>query len=253
MRAWELMKETFFRRTYIWIVHAVWLALYGGFWWFFLPEMPEMGRFLFIWGGFFLALALSAGIFGDDIASGRICLLVTKPFWTGELYIYRLLGLSVQAAAHLVLAGVIILALHALTRKGNVDGLGIWLLATWLLFNTCAALSTSLSVIVGRAFNSLLLLVIIATGYFTMGLLMTYLRQEATSGVLWSFIRYPWPPFEMLYKFAAGEWGQYALTVGNYGVTKSVACVVHSLMLTLVYSIIGILLLSRREYSRVRD
>jgi len=253
MRAIELMKETFFRRTYIWIVHVVWLALYGGFWWFFLPDMPEMGRFIFIWAGFFLALALSAGIFGDDIASGRICILVTKPFWTGELYIYRLLGLSLQAAVHLLLAGGLVLALHGIVGKGNVDNLGVWLLATWLLFNTCAALSTSLSVIVGRAFNSLLLLVIIATGYFTMSLLTTYLRQEASSGALASFIRYPWPPFELLYKLAAGEWGQYALTVGNYSVTKSFACVIHSLMLTLVYSIVGIFLLGRREYSRVRD
>jgi hypothetical protein len=253
MRATELMKETFFRRTYIWIVHVVWLALYGGFWWFFLPDMPEMGRFLFIWGGFFLALALSAGIFGDDIASGRICILVTKPFWTGELYLYRLLGLSLQAALHLVLAGGLVLALHALVGKGNVDNLGMWLLATWLLFNTCAALSTSLSVIVGRAFNSLLLLIIIATGYFLMGLLTMYLRHEASSGALASFIRYPWPPFELLYKLAAGEWGQYALTVGKYSVSKSVACIIHSLMLTLVYSVIGILLLGRREYSRVRD
>jgi len=253
MRAYELMKETFFRRTYIWIVHVVWLAMYGGFWWFFLPDMPEMGRFLFIWAGFFLALALSAGIFGDDIASGRICILVTKPFWTGELYIYRLLGLSLQAAVHLLLAGGLVLALHTLTRKGNVDGLGMWLLATWLLFNTCAALSTSLSVIIGRAFNSLLLLVIVITVYFLLTLLQIYVRQEAMPGVLASFIRYPWPPFELLYKLAAGEWGKYALTVGSYSVTKGFACIIHSLMLTLVYSIIGIFLLSRREYSRVRD
>jgi len=253
MRAYELMKETFCRRTYIWIVHVVWLALYGVFYWLFVPDMPEMGRFVFIWAGFFLALALSAGIFGDDIASGRICVLVTKPFWVGELYIYRLLGLSLQAAVHLVLAGGVILVLHILMRKGNADHLGVWLLASWLLFNTCAALSISLSIVVTRAFNALLLLVVIVTGYFIVNLLMRYLPQEPSSLVLTSFIRYPWPPFELLYKFAAGEWGQYALTVGKYSVTKSFACVVHSLMLTLVYSVIGILLLSRREYSRVRD
>ena len=80
-----------------------------------------------------------------------------------------------------------------------------------------------------------------------------YLRDQASAGALASFIRYPWPPFELLYKFAAGEWGQYALTVGKYSVTKSVACVVHSLMLTLVYSVIGIVLLGRRQFSRVRD
>jgi hypothetical protein len=253
MRAYELMKETFFRRTYIWMVHVIWLALYGVFWWLFLPEATEFGRFLFIWAGFFLPLALSAGIFGDDIASGRICVIVTRPFWTGELYIFRVLGLSLQAAVHLALAGAIVLALHALMRKGTVDGLGVWLLATWLLFNTCAALSTSLSVVVGRAFNSLLLLVVIVTGYFLVGLLAMYLRDQASAGALASFIRYPWPPFELLYKFAAGEWGQYAPTVGKYSVNKSIACIVHSLMLVLVYSIIGIVLLGRQQFSRVRD
>jgi ABC-type transport system involved in multi-copper enzyme maturation permease subunit len=253
MRAYELMKETFFRRTYIWVVHVVWLALYGVFYWLFLPETPELGRFLFIWAGFFLALALSTGIFGDDIASGRICVLVTKPFWMGELYIYRLLGLSLQAAVHLVLAGGVILVLHIIMRKGSVSHLGVWLLASWLLFNTCAALSTTLSIVVGRAFNSLLLLVVIVTGYFVINLLMTYLRQEPGSVVLVSFIRYPWPPFELLYKFAGGEWGQYALTVGRYSVTRSTACVIHSLMLTLAYSVIGILMLNRRQFSRVCD
>ena len=178
---------------------------------------------------------------------------MTRPFWTGEFYIYRLLGLSLQAAVHLVLAGAIVLVLHAIMRKGRVDDLGVWLLATWLLFNTCAALSTSLSIVVGRAFNSLLLLVVIVTGYFLVGLLSIYLRDQASAGALVSFIRYPWPPFELLYKLAAGEWGQYAPTVGKYSVNKSIACVVHSLMLMLVYSVIGIVLLSRRQFSRVRD
>ena len=253
MRAYELMKETFFRRTYIWMVHVIWLALYGVYWWLFLPETPEFGRFLFIWAGFFLPLALSAGIFGDDIASGRICVIVTRPFWTGELYIFRLLGLSLQAAVHLVLASVLVLVLHAITRKGQVDNLGVWLLATWLLFNASAALSTSLSVVVGRAFNSLLLLVVIVAGYFFLGFLSMYLRDQASATALASFIRYPWPPFELLYKFAAGEWGQYAPTVGKYSVNKSIACVVHSLMLTLAYSVIGIVLLGRQQFSRVRD
>ena len=129
----------------------------------------------------------------------------------------------------------------------------MWLLTSWLLFNTCAALSISLSIVVARAFNSLLLLVVIVMGYFLMGLLTTYLRQEPASLVLTSFVRYPWPPFELLYKLAAGEWGQYALTVGKYSVTKSVACVVHALMLTLAYSVIGIVLLRTRQFSRVRD
>lgn len=253
MRAYELMKETFFRRTYIWIAHVSWLALYALFWWLFIPDPSEVGRFIFTWGGCLLPLALTAGIFGDDIASGRICVLVTKPFWPGELYIYRLLGLSLQAAVHFLLAGVVVFVLHFLMRKGSTDGLGLWLFASWLLFITCAALSTSLSVVVTRAFNSLLLLVVIVTGYFVLTLLMAYLHGQAVPAVLMAFIRYPWPPFELLYKFAGGEHGQYALTVGRFSLAKSTACVVHSLALTVVYSVIGIAILSRRQFSRVRD
>ena len=160
---------------------------------------------------------------------------------------------SVSVGAALLLAGGVVVVLHTLTGKSNIDGLGVWLLATWLLFNACAALSTSLSIVVGRAFNSLLLLVLVVTVYFVMGLLQTYLGHAAMPGRLASLIRYPWPPFELLYKFAAGEWGTYAPTVGKYSVPQSLACIVHSLILTLAYSVIGIVLLSRREYSRVRD
>ena len=253
MRAYELIKETFRRKTYILIIHLSWLIMYGIFWWLFLARASEFGRFIFLWGGCFLALALSAGIFGDDISSGRICVLVTKPFPSGELYIYRLLGLSLQAAVHFVLAWFVIFILHVLMGKGSMDNLGLWLFASWLLFNTCAALSTSLSVVVGRAYNALLLLVVFVTGFFVVSWLMNTTQQQAETGVLFSFIKYACPPFELLSKFASGEYGKYSLTVGRFSLTKSVACVVHSLILTVVYSIVGIVLLSRRQFSRVCD
>jgi hypothetical protein len=82
---------------------------------------------------------------------------------------------------------------------------------------------------------------------------MASLHRQAETGVLVSFLRYACPPFKLLYKFACGEYGKYSLTVGRFSVTKSVACVVHSLMLTVVYSIVGITLLSRRQFSRQRD
>ena len=256
MRAYELIKETFCRKLYILIVHLSWLTLYGAFYWLTLPDAGEFsgfGRFIFIWGGFFLALALSAGIFGDDISSGRICVLVTKPFRLGELYIYRLLGLSLQAAVHFILAWFVIFILHALMRKGSMENFGLWLFASWLLFNTCAALSTSLSVVIGRGYNALLLLVVTVTGFFVVSWLMFSMKQQAETGVFFSFIRFACPPFELLYKFACGEYGKYSLTVGRFSLAKSVACVVHSLILTVVYRIVGIVLLSRRQFSSERD
>jgi ABC-type transport system involved in multi-copper enzyme maturation permease subunit len=253
MRAYELIKETFLRGSYIWIVHVAWLALYGVYWWLFLPESSDYGRFVFIWGGFLLPLALSAGIFGDDIASGRICVLVTRPFWWGELYLYRLLGLSLQGAVSLLLAGGIATLLYVITRKGSVDGLAPYLIASWLLFNTVAALSTSLSVVIHRTYNSLLLLVVITCGYFIVSMLMGYLGQQSGKGTFMGFVRYLWPPFELLFKFAHGEYDTFSLTVGKFSVPKSVACVVHSLMLTAAYSVAGIALLTRQQFSRTRD
>ncbi len=253
MRAYELIKETFCRKLYFLVVHLSWLAMYGIFCWLFLPSANQFGQFIFIWGGFFLALALSAGIFGDDISSGRICVLVTKPFWHGELYIYRLLGLSLQAAVHLILAWFVIFILHIIMHKDRMENLGVWLFASWLLFNTCAALSTSLSVVVGRIYNALLLLVVFVTGFFIANLLMNSLKQETVKEVLFSFIKFASPPFMLLYKFAEGEYGKYSLTVGRFSLAKSIACVVHSLILTVVYSIVGIFLLSRRQFSSGRD
>jgi ABC-type transport system involved in multi-copper enzyme maturation permease subunit len=253
MRAYELIRETYFRRSYIWIAHLTWLLAYGAYWWSIVPSPEGMGKFILVGTGLFLALTLSAGIFGDDIASGRICVLVTKPFWTGKLYLYRLMGLSIQAAIHLLLTGVLLTVLDLLTPRNSIEGLRPWLLASWLLFNTVAALSTTLSTVLGRAFNSLLLLVIMIAGYLLINILMGLMRGEAAAGWLMAFVRYAWPPSELLRKFAGGEYGRLALTVGPLTLPQSVACVVHSLILTGIYAAAGTLLLCRRQFSRVRD
>lgn len=253
MRAYELIKETFCKKRYILIIHLSWLILCGIFCCFFSMSASEFGRFIFLWGGCFLALALSAGIFGDDISSGRICIIVTKPFWLGELYIYRLLGLSLQAAVDFILVWCIIFILHIFMRKVSTDGLALWLFASWLLFNTCAALSTSLSVVIGRVYNALLLLFVIITGFIVAEPLMAYLKQQGETGSLVGFIRFACPPFEMLYEFACGEYDKNSLTAGRFTLGKSVACVIHSLILTVIYSVVGIVLLSRRQFSCRRD
>ena len=116
MRAYELIKETFCKKRYILIIHLSWLILCGIFCCFFSMSASEFGRFIFLWGGCFLALALSAGIFGDDISSGRICIIVTKPFWLGELYIYRLLGLSLQAASAVELEEIVTYVVASLVK-----------------------------------------------------------------------------------------------------------------------------------------
>ena len=244
MRAYELIKETFLRKAYIRIVHISWFAMYGLL--FLIPFPPETwnwGAFLFGWSGCMLSLLLSAGIFGDDIASGRICVLIIKPLWPGELYIYRLLGLSLQALLHLLISGAIMFTLQSATGRGSIDNLGLWILSSWLIFTTFAALSTSISVVVRRAHNSMLLFAAIAFVYFFVALMVGMLEKHPATEVIMSFIRYACPPVELLCKLALGQ----------YNTLRSFGCVLHSLALMTVYSVVGIIILCKRQFVCVRD
>jgi ABC-type transport system involved in multi-copper enzyme maturation permease subunit len=246
------MKETLSRKLYIYVVHLCWFASYG----LFFALRVQAGGFhgvLFVWGGFLLPLALSAGIFGDDISSGRICVVATKPFWLGKLYIYRLLGLSVQAAVHLVITGGILLTIHGIIGIGNVDNLGSSLFSCWLLFNAWAAISTSLSVVVKRAYNFIFLLAAVLFLASLNSILRWNNPDDMMTRVISAFGKYVCPPFTLLTRMVEGEYSKYSLIVGKYSSIKAVACVTHTLVLTVFYSIVGILLLSRRQFTCSRE
>ncbi len=253
IRAYELIRETFFRRTYIWIVHLIWFGIYGLFWLLLLPTNLEAGQFLFLWGGFLLPLALSAGIIGDDISSGRICVLATRPFWLGQLYLYRLLGLSLQGAGHILLAGGLVFVLDTLLGKGSPNNLAVWLLSSWLLFNACATLSTSLSVVVGRSYNSLLTFFGVVLVFLLLDVLSGYWLEYGAADTLRNLFRYVGLPFGLLSGLAKGDYGKYSLSVGKYDMAKNIACVVHCLILTSAYALAGILLLNKRQFFLQRD
>jgi len=253
MRAYELLKETLWRRRYIWIVHVVWLALYLMFWWLYYPDPEEFGGIVLVLGGFLLPLALSAGILGDDIASGRICVLLTKPLRPGTLFSYRLLGLSLQAAAHFLLVGVVIVLLHLVTRKGGTEGLALWLFLSWLLFNTWAALSTSLSVVVKRAHNSLLLLVASVTIGGAMSILIWNLRNYAAGDVLKGFLTYCFPPHGLLGDLGKGEYEEKNLALAGLHLPRTLVYTAHSLLLTVVYAGVGILIFRKKQFFSERE
>ncbi len=253
MRAYELIKETFLRKTFIWVVHLSWLGIYVLFWLLFLPIGEEVGMFIFLWGGFLLPLVLSTGIFGDDMASGRICVLATRPVWLGQLYLYRLLGLSLQGAVHLLLAGGLIFALDALLQPGSSSSLGLWLFSSWLLFNACAALSTSLSVVVKGAYNSLVLLLAMVIGFLLLDVLAGYWLERGAADAVRAVVRYAGPPVSLLNRLAKGEYGKYSLGVSKCDLLKTVACTVHCLILTTAYCLAGILILTRRQFSAQRE
>ncbi|MHC4165678.1 MAG: hypothetical protein ACYSWQ_01840 [Planctomycetota bacterium] len=253
MRAYELMKETLSRKLYIYIVHLCWFASYGLLFTLRVQAAENFHRILFIWGGFFLPLALSAGIFGDDISSGRICVVATKPFWLGKLYVYRLLGLSLQAAVHFVITGCILLIIHGITGLGYIDDLNSWLFSCWLLFNTWAAISTSLSVVVKRAYNFIVLLAVFLFIGFLNSTLAWNNPDDTITKAISAFCKYVCPPFTLLNRMVEGEYSKYSLIVGKYSSIKAVACVTHTFVLTVFYSIVGVLLLSRRQFTCSRE
>ena len=244
-QAYELIRETFFRKPFIWVAHVAGFAIYALFWLLFLPSDQEAGLFLFYWGGFFLPLALSAGILGDDIASGRIAVLATRPIALRDIYLYRLLGLSLQGTVHLLGAGAGICLLDMALGKGTPNSLGLWLWATWLLFMACAALSTTVSVVVGRSYNALLVLFLVVFSHFVLDVLGGYWLEGSLAGAISALLRHIGPPFELLQRVAHGDYGKFSLSVGKYGVIKTVACSVHCVLLTAVYATVGIQILTR--------
>ena len=253
MRAYELIKETLLRRRYLWIVHLVWLATYAMFWWLFLPDHEEFGNFFFLWGALFLALALSAGILGDDIASGRICVLMTKPLRPATLCAYRLLGLSLQGALHFVLAWLLLFIMHVVTGKGSLEGFVRWFMVSWLFFNTWAALSLSLSVIVKRAHNSLLLFVMFVTVAAVVGILAWNARDHGITKVVTGLTRYACPPFRFLHELGEGKYVDQTLTIARRQIPKYLACAAHALLLAGIYLGVGMRWLSRREFFSERE
>ncbi|MBN1509997.1 MAG: hypothetical protein JW955_24340 [Sedimentisphaerales bacterium] len=244
MKACALIAETFLRKSSIRFVHACWLGTYAAV--FLIPMSPEAwqwGGFVFVWSGCLLPLAISAGIFGDDIASGRIRMVATEPIRLWELYVYRFLGMSLQAAGHLLAAGAVILLLHALTGRGGVDHFAAWLLASWLIFNAWAALSASVSVVVSRDHNSMLLILATIAAVFPLYMLLLFFEDSITTKVYLGILRYAGPPVELLVRMGRGK----------CSLAGGIANTAYSVMLTAVYGLGGILLLNRREFTYVAD
>jgi len=244
MKARVLMAETFLRKRAILLMHLAWLGAYAPL--FLIPFRPgtwQWGGFLFGWSGCLLPLALSAGIFGNDIASGRIRLLVTEPVRLWELYLYRLLGLSLQAAVHVWTAGVLILLLHRFTGRGNINHFAVWLLVSWLIFNAWAALSTSVSVVVHREHNSMLVILATIAVLSPLYMLLLFFQDSLGTKIYVGVLRYAGPPVELLVRL-----GQ-----GRCRLPAGIGSVAYSLLLTVFYSVIGVMLLRRREFTAAGD
>ena len=136
-----------------------------------------------------------------------------------------------------------ILLLHRLTGRGSVDHFPAWVLAGWLLFNTWAALSTSLSVVLKRAHNSMLLFIVTAAVFFLVSMLTSFFPKSIAVEILLGVVRFTCPPVELLVKTA----------IGKFGLWQGLGSITYSLVLTVLYGAAGIVLLGKREFKYVAD
>jgi hypothetical protein len=143
----------------------------------------------------------------------------------------------------MVVAGTVILGLHRLTGRGNAENLVAWLLASWLIFNTWAAVSTTLSVVVKREHNSMLVFFAAAMVFVAMNFARLFFPDHGLTAVFFRVVRWACPPVKLL--------GQIGL--GQSSLWQNVDGAAHSLMLTALYGLIGIILLSRREFKYARE
>ena len=241
MRAYELIKETLLRRSYIPVIHIVWLAIYVLL--FQLPVSDDIlwGKVPFVLCGFMLPLILSNGIFGNDISSGRITVLITKPMRIGELYIWRFIGLSIQGAIHLCVCGFIIFFLHNIQGKGSIENLILWLLLSWLLFNAWSALSTTVSVFIKRGNNFMVLFFCIVLVFALRSILS--MSPTPIYRIVMTIIKYAFPPVELLFACGAGEWS----------LPQKIGLLAYVIGLTTIYIGIGVVILSNRDFKRQYD
>ncbi len=241
MCAWELIKETFLRRSFIVVVHLVWFCLY-----FFLPRIPSSGDLVlgtlpFILGGLLLPALVSIGIFGDDIASGRIAVLITKPLRFSRLYLWRLTGIVVQGALHLAVAGVILLVAQRVWGCGSVAQLPVWLVLSLLLLAAVAALSTTISVVAKRDYN-FMILIGVALLVIVFQVNLAAVRSPAAEWVR-ALITYGLPSVEMLYRCGAPA----------CSFSQRLGAAFYVMALTGAYAVIGVVLLKHREFKRACD
>ncbi len=236
MRAWELIKETFLRKSYIPVIHIIVCVLYGLACLLPMRAALELGRFLFALSGCVLPLLLSQGIFGDDIASGRIRVLLTKPMPFRVLYTWRLTGLVVQCLVQLAIGSAILCILQSITGRGSLNHLLLWNCLSLLLFTTLAAVSTTTSVLVKRSQN----MMIVVLGAVLAAVLNNLLRgsSDYISLGLLGFIKYALPPVGLLWD--AGR---------NYpSLARVLLLFAHSMGLTIAYAAVGITILRKREF-----
>jgi len=245
MKALVLIKETFRRKPLILAAHLSLLTIYillGLFW---TPEPGQAGAYVMALSGIMLPLALSDGVFGSDILSGRFRSIVTKPIRLPELYVWRVLGQIFQGAIHLGLASCILYGLHAINGKGDMTHFGGWMLCTFLLICAWVVLSSTLSLMAKSEHNSLLLFFLVLLGFvmFTLQDATVLPRLQTISRQVVPVINHVFPPVVFLGRSSMGGLAWKDLPDN----------LIHVGLQILIYGSTGIVILCRRQYTPHRQ
>ena len=89
----------------------------------------------------------------------------------------------------------------------------------------------------------MLLFVVIGFAFFFTSFIVNVIPDHTATVVLKVVLKYICPPIELLVNLANGK----------YGVIQNLACVMHSLVLTAIYSIVGIIILIKRQFACESD
>lgn len=111
----------------------------------------------------FLVLLLTAGIVGDDIDTGHLQLITTKPISRASYLLGRAAGALVAISVPLVLGGV---AAAAIPGDAPTQGVALACALELLRIAGWVAAMTSLSVVVPRSWNALVALVALIAWQF---------------------------------------------------------------------------------------
>lgn len=241
MIGYELIKETFLRKSYIPALHVLWMVAQV----LILMSATEpgfaAGKMLFVMVGLLFPLLISAGIFGDDIASGRMVVLMTRPVRFTELYLWRLIGLIIQCILQLSLGGLLAMVICGLAGNASPDHLLHWMLLSLVLAASVASLATAVSVIAPRGYNFTILLLCMMVVFAVR--INLPLIGGAGAAAFQFMVKYLLPPVESLY------------TYGGPAATRSeqLGAIFSAFVLVALYAALGIILLSRREFRREPD
>lgn len=247
----EIFKETLMRRSAIRRLHLGYLVVYAVVYASLSvaspsTNPPRWGMWLFVWSGCVFPVLLTMGIFGGDIASGRMMQLVTKPMSLRALFLWRCLGVYIQCVVHLSISYGFIFIAASRTNAHVAGDLGSWFLASLVIAPVWIALSATVSTCVSRDFNVAVVfigaiaifMILQATDAFAAIMDMPALsRAVEVIGI------YCLPSVVLLCKLGMRQ---------STGV-ETVLAVVHPVVITALCATIGIVILNHREFTRERD